>query len=161
MLLMMLTWRAGILAAATLAMSLTFSSCRTTSSAAPSATPGSAAPASAIIEQWRQAYEVRSVDALSKLYDPSEKLVYVHQGKRYNGWPAAAAVITERLAGATELHMDLRDVSVRSIAGATFIDCNMTREISVSSTTIKESGVVSMVIIDGKIAVEHFSFRGQ
>jgi SnoaL-like domain len=158
---MMLTRRASILTASALAMSLTFSGCRTASSAASSAMPSSAAPSSAIIEQWRQAYEVRSVDALAKLYDPSEKLVYVHQGKRYNGWLAAAAVITERLAGATELHMDLRDISVRSIAGATLIDCNMTREISVSSTTVKESGVVSMVIIDGKIAVEHFSFRGQ
>jgi SnoaL-like domain len=118
------------------------------------------AAASTILEQWRQAYEVRSVEALAKLYDPSDRLVYVHQGKRFTGWPSAAAAITERLAGVTELRLDLRDISVRSVGGATLLNANMTVEMTASATTVKESGVISMVIVDGIITAEHFSFRG-
>ena len=43
------------------------------------------------IEQWRQGYEVRSLDALSKLYAHDLDVVVVQNGQAQIGWSAIEA----------------------------------------------------------------------
>src|SRR6185503_20510441 len=61
----------------------------------PRSTPPTVAPALGLtadvtgaIEQWRQAYEVRSMDALARLYSRDPSLAIVQDGTRQLGWAA-------------------------------------------------------------------------
>ena len=68
------------------------------------------------IEQWRQAYEVRSVDALAKLYAHDPDIVLVLDGSPLIGWRSVEAMLKDRLSRADEIHIRLKDVQVASLA---------------------------------------------
>lgn len=116
------------------------------------------------IEQWRQAYEVKSFDALAKLYVRSPDTVLVLDGVPMIGWKSIEPMLRDKLARAKEIHIRLKDVSVMSlaptIAGAV---ATMTREISDGITTVTENGALTLVFEkthDGwQIVAEHYSYR--
>lgn len=132
--------------------------------AAPAAPPDVVAAARGAIEQWREAYEVRSVDALAKLYEHGNDVVVVQDGTPHVGWPAVQAMLQDRLARAKEVHVRLVGVQVRSLCptAATAL-ATMTREIGDGVTTATEQGALTLVLHkDGgtwKIAVEHYSYK--
>jgi len=138
---------------------------------ATSTTPaGEAAPkdvvaaATGTIEQWRQAYEVRSFDALAKLYAHDLDLVVVQDGQPLMGWSTVEPALRDRLGKAKEIHVRLKDVTVASLGptGAAAL-ATMTREISDGVTTVTENGALTLVLRRGadgwQIIQEHYSFK--
>lgn len=135
-----------------------------------SATTPAAVPADVVtaakgaIEQWRQAYEVRSFDALAKLYVHDPRTVLVQDGMPIVGWSAIEAMLRDRLSHAKEIHVRLKEVTVSSLAPtvASAI-ATMTREVSDGVTTVTENGALTLVLTrtrDGwRIAAEHYSYR--
>lgn len=118
----------------------------------------------ATIEQWREAYEVRSLDALSRLYAHDAQLVVVTDGVPTVGWPQVQARLSDRLARAKEIHVRLKDVVVTSLAPTVASAlATMSREIGDGVTTVTENGTLTLVLrndADGwKIVVEHYSYR--
>ena len=122
------------------------------------------AAAKGIIEQWRQAYEVRSFDALAKLYAHDIDLVIVLDGLPLLGWSTVEPVLKDRLAKAKEIHVKLKDVQVASLGptGAAAV-ATMTREVSDGVTTVTENGALTLVLrrtADGwQIVQEHYSYK--
>src|SRR5689334_19184687 len=53
------------------------------------------AAARATVEQWRQAYEVRSFDALAKLYAHDLDLVVVQDGVPLIGWQSVEGMLKD------------------------------------------------------------------
>lgn len=132
--------------------------------AAPAAPADVVAAARGAIEQWREAYEVRSVDALAKLYEHDKDVVVVQDGTPHVGWPAVQEMLQERLAKAKEVHVRLVGVQVRSLCPtAAFALATMTREIGDGVTTATEQGALTLVLHkDGdawKIVAEHYSYK--
>jgi ketosteroid isomerase-like protein len=135
-----------------------------------SATTPAAAPADVVtaargaIEQWRQAYEVRSFDALAKLYVHDPRTVLVQDGTPLVGWNFIEPMLKDRLSHAKDIHVRLKEVTVSSLAPtvASAI-ATMTREISDGTTTVTENGALTLVLTrtrDGwRIAAEHYSYR--
>ena len=118
----------------------------------------------AAIEQWREAYEVRSLGALSPLYAHDAQVVVVTDGVPAVGWPQVQALLSERLARAKEVHVRLKDVAVTSLSPTVASAlATMTREIGDGVTTVTENGTLTLVLRhdpDGwKIVVEHYSYR--
>ena len=132
--------------------------------AAPAAPADVVTAARGAIEQWREAYEVRSVDALAKLYEQDKELVVVQDGTPHVGWDAVHAMLEDRLARAKEVHVRLEGISVRSLCPtvATAL-ATMTREIGDGVTTATEQGALTLVLHkEGgawKIAAEHYSYK--
>jgi ketosteroid isomerase-like protein len=116
------------------------------------------------IEQWRQAYEVKSFDALAKLYVRSPDTVLVLDGVPMIGWKSIEPMLRDKLARAKEIHIRLKDVSVMSLAPTiASAVATMTREISDGITTVTENGALTLVFEkthDGwQIVAEHYSYR--
>jgi uncharacterized protein (TIGR02246 family) len=141
--------------------------CRTAAAPAPSASPAmpqsQEAAVRGAVEQWRQAYEIRSLEALAKLY-AQDQAVVVQQGSAVRGWPAIEAVLTSRLGNATAVRVRLKDVAVLPLgdAGATLV-AGMSREITGGATTLAEEGVVTLSLratAEGAwlIVSEHYSY---
>ncbi len=116
------------------------------------------------IEQWRQAYEVHSVDALEKLYAHDPDTVIVQDAGPLVGWSAVDAMLKDRFAHAKEVRVKLKDVEVasRSPEVATAV-ATMSREISDGTTTVNENGVLTLVLrkdgAEWHIVVEHYSYK--
>jgi ketosteroid isomerase-like protein len=118
----------------------------------------------ATIEQWRQAYEVRSADALAKLYAHDPELVLVQDGIPLVSWATVQGVLQTKLAHAKEVHVRLKDVTVSALAPSiATVAATMTREVSDGVTTVTENGALTLVLrqdADGwKIVVEHYSYK--
>jgi uncharacterized protein (TIGR02246 family) len=136
----------------------------TTPEAASMAPKEVVAAAKGVIEQWRQAYEVKSFDALAKLYAHDLDLVVVQDGQPVMGWSTVEPMLRERLAKAKEIHIRLKDVTVASLgptsAAAT---ATMTREVSDGVTTVSENGALTLVLRRGadgwQIVQEHYSYK--
>ena len=114
------------------------------------------------VEQWRQAYEVRSVETLAKLY-AQDQAVIVQQGTAARGWSAIEAVLTSRLGNASDVRVRLKDVAVmaQGDAGATLV-AGMTREITGGATTTTEEGTLTLSLRADRgawlIVSEHYSY---
>lgn len=115
------------------------------------------------IEQWRQAYEVRSVEALSALYSREPDVVVAQQGGIARGWTAVEAALSERLGRATQVHVRLKDLAVSALGeyGAAAV-ANMTREVSDGVTTVTEEGILTLALrrssSSWSIVSEHYSY---
>src|SRR5437870_8245834 len=74
------------------------------------------------VEQWRQGWEVRSLDALTPLYRQDGNTVVVYQGKAHVGWPQAQTYLRSTIEGAKNVHLTLEEGQVTSIGsgGATY-----------------------------------------
>ena len=132
---------------------------------AAAATPADVVAAGkATIEQWRQAYEVRSIDALGKLYVHDPETVVVQDGLPLIGWSSIEAMLKDRLARAKEIHVRLKEISVTSLAPTVAsVLATMTRELSDGVTTVTENGALTVVLkrtADGwQIVAEHYSYK--
>ncbi len=118
----------------------------------------------ATIEQWRQGYEVRSVDALAKLYAHDLDLVVVQEGLTMVGWSSVEAYLKDRIARAGQIHIRLKDVQVVALGlEAASAVATMTRELTDGTTTVTESGTLTLVVRktpDGwAISSEHYSYK--
>jgi ketosteroid isomerase-like protein len=116
------------------------------------------------IEQWRQAYQIKGFDVLTKLYAHEAELVLVHEGRAFVGWPSIEALIKDRLARYQKIVIRLKDINVVAL-GATSATATavMTRELGDEVTTVTETGALTMVLRrDGEqwvIVTEHYSYR--
>lgn len=139
------------------------------SQAAPTA-PGSGTPgdvtqaARAVVEQWRQAWEVRSVEALGKLYPHDLDVILVEQGRAQLGWTPIELYLSTRLGAAKDVHVKIDDLQVYAAgASGAAASATITREISDGVTTTKETGVITWTLraeSDGtwRIIAEHYSY---
>lgn len=135
-------------------------------SAAPTAAPpvGLSAGVKGTVEQWRQAYEVRSMDALAKLYSHDPGLAIVQDGAIERGWTAIEPALRGRLARATAIRVRITELQVAPLpAGAAVATGLMTRESTDGTTTVTENGVLTLVLRKDDtgwvIASEHYSLR--
>jgi ketosteroid isomerase-like protein len=116
------------------------------------------------IEQWRQAHEVRSLDALARLYAQEPGLVLVQDSTRLVGWAAIEPVLSARLARATAMHVRLADLQIAALgADAAVVSARMTRESTDGATTVTENGVITLALRRAGeswvIASEHYSYK--
>ena len=122
------------------------------------------AAAKATIEKWRQAYEIRSVDALAQLYAPDIDLVVVQEGTTSLGWSSVEAMLKDRIARTGAIHIRLKDMQVISLApDVASAYATMTRELTFESTTVTESGTLTLVLRKQAdkwlITSEHYSYK--
>jgi ketosteroid isomerase-like protein len=133
-------------------------------------TPVTATPADVVsaakgaVEQWRQAYEVRSFDALAKLYVHSDEIVVVQDGLAVVGWTALEPMLKDRLGKAKEIHVRLKEEHVASLGpNAAVAVATMTREVSDGITTVTENGALTLALRRGadgwQIVQEHYSYK--
>jgi ketosteroid isomerase-like protein len=120
--------------------------------------------AKATIEQWRQAYEVRSMEGLAKLYPHELDVVVVQEGTALLGWPSVEGMLKDRLARTTAIHIRLKDIQVVSLApDVASATATMTRELTEGAATVSENGTLTLVLrkigADWLIAVEHYSYK--
>jgi hypothetical protein len=114
-------------------------------------------------EQYRQAYEVRSLEALAPIYSHGLDVIVVHQGKSYQGWTAVEKHLGELIEKSAEIHVRLTDVEVTSLGpeGAA-VTAGITREVSDGVTKIVEEGMLTLALrLEGDrwlIVSEHFSY---
>jgi ketosteroid isomerase-like protein len=116
------------------------------------------------IEHWQQAQQMRSADALAKLYAHEPNVVVVRDGQPLVGWGPVEAMLRDKLARAKEIRVRLKDVTVTSLAPTVATAAaTMTRETSDGITTVTENGALTVVLRrddDGwKIVLEHYSYQ--
>ena len=120
------------------------------------------APVLRVVEQWRQGYEVRSVDVLAAVYLDSKNLTVVDQGAATRGWDAVRAGLTERLGRAKQVYLRLTETAVDLRAGTAIVVGKLTREVSDGVTSVSEAGTLTLTLIgqgaDWRIVAEHFSY---
>jgi ketosteroid isomerase-like protein len=116
------------------------------------------------VEQWRQASEQRSINALFALYDHGKQTTLVTQGQAFIGWDAVANELTSRFAAAKEVSYKLTDISVAPIGAGAVATGQLVRELSDGVKTVNDRGTLTMALAknaDGAwlIVSEHFSIR--
>lgn len=134
---------------------------------APAATllpPEVAGTVKGTIEQWRQAYEIRSMDALAKLYTHDPGLAVVQDGARQLGWPATEQMLRAKLTRATAIRVRLTELQIAPLGpDAAVASAVMTRESTEGAATATESGVLTVALHKGDagwvIASEHYSYK--
>jgi uncharacterized protein (TIGR02246 family) len=122
------------------------------------------AGARATIEQWRQAYQVRSFEALARIYAHELELVVVQDGQPLVGWSSVEAMIKDRLERFPNITIRLKDIQVASLgAEAAVATAAMTRELGDDVTTVTEAGALTVVLRKEEehwvIVAEHYSYR--
>ncbi|MGE0870271.1 MAG: nuclear transport factor 2 family protein [Kofleriaceae bacterium] len=128
------------------------------------------------VELWQQANEVRSFEALEKVYAPDGNVAVVQNGVLQLGWTAVAPVIKDRLARAKEIHIRMKDVKVMPVGrDAAIVVATMTRELTDGAATVTETGALTMMLrsieqgtgcsgpcpLSWFIVAEHFSYKLQ
>jgi uncharacterized protein (TIGR02246 family) len=118
----------------------------------------------AAVEQWRQAYEVRSMDALARLYVHEPGLILVQDSARLIGWDAIEPVLRATLDRSTAIHVRIAELHVAALGSdAAVASARMTREATEGATTVTENGIVTLALRrDGAgwvIAGEHYSYK--
>lgn len=115
------------------------------------------------VEQWRQGWEVRSMEALAPLYRHDGQTVVVYQGQAQVGWPAAATYLRRVVEGSRAIHLALDEGQVTALgdAGATFT-ARLSREISDGAITVNDHGFLTLTFARSgeawEIVVEHYSY---
>jgi ketosteroid isomerase-like protein len=120
-----------------------------------------------ILEQWRQAQEVKSFETLSALYTHDNDVVVVSEGVALIGWSSVSAMLQDRLATATAIHVRLKDVQVASLSpNVASALATMTREVQSGATTVSEAGTLTLVLRHADtagapwlIVAEHYSYK--
>ncbi len=135
-----------------------------TARARPSTPKEVVAGARATIEQWRQAYQIRSFEALEKLYAHDVNLVVVANGQQLVGWTSVEAMIKDRLERFPKVTIRLKDIQVASLGPtAATATAAMSREVGDEVTTVTESGALTVVLrkeADAWVIVaEHYSHK--
>ncbi|MEZ4404640.1 MAG: nuclear transport factor 2 family protein [Kofleriaceae bacterium] len=116
------------------------------------------------VEQWRQGWEVRSMEALAPLYRHDDHTVVVYQGQAHVGWPAAETYLRSVAEGARAVHLLLDDGQVSALgdSGATYA-ARLTRDISDGAVTTSDTGYLTLTFARTgdrwEIVAEHYSYR--
>lgn len=118
------------------------------------------------IENWRTAYEARDLDALSRLYERDLDLVVVLDGTAYLGWSAVQAMLQDRIARTSSVHIRMKEVAVIGLGpDAASAVATMSRESTATSgvTSTLETGTLTLVLrratTGWMIASEHYSYK--
>jgi ketosteroid isomerase-like protein len=116
------------------------------------------------IEQWRQAYEIRSADALGKLYVHEPGLTVVQDGALVAGWVSVEAAVGARLAHATAIRIRIKDLQISALGAAGAVaTAAMLRESTEGAATVTENGVITFVLrrddAGWVIVAEHYSYK--
>ncbi len=115
------------------------------------------------VEQYRQAYEVHSVEALAAIYSHDLDLSLVYQGRLFRGWSQVEAHLAERLSGASKVRMTIKDTSVQDLGGSSAL-ATTSLEITVGddATSVTETGTLSLIFQKSGdnwlVVAEHFSY---
>lgn len=133
---------------------------------APPPTPGQDDAFSAVfraVEQWRQGWQVRSLEALAPLYRHDDHTIIVYQGRPLLGWDSAEAWLRAQLAGVSSVHIRIEDGVVTTLGpdSASFA-ARMGRDLSDGVITRADEGFLTLTFVreDGRwqIVAEHYSF---
>lgn len=115
------------------------------------------------VEQWRQGWEVRSMEALAPLYRHDGQTVVVYQGQAQVGWPAAETYLRKVVEGSRAIHLMIDDGQVTALGdgGATFA-ARLSREISDGALTVSDRGFLTLTFARSgdtwEIVAEHYSY---
>ena len=115
------------------------------------------------VEQWRQGWQVRSLDALAPLYRQDDHTVIVYQGRPQRGWDAAQGWLRGQLARSATVHLRLEDGVVTTLGddSATFA-ARMSRELSDGVVTTTDDGFLTLTFVRvdraWQIVAEHYSY---
>ena len=133
------------------------------------ATPvGVVEAAKGVLEQYKQAYEVRSAEALGAIYAHTLDVSLVHQGEAQQGWTAVENYLRDRLVRAAEVRVKVTDVAIASLGDrGAVVTASMRQDINDGTSTVSEQGFLTLALrlepgANGDhwvIASEHFSFR--
>jgi ketosteroid isomerase-like protein len=161
-----------LLAAAALALSCAAGACgggpepppQAPQAAAPRSDAGgdAAEAARAVLEQYRQAHEVRSVEALDPLYLAGPELVRVWQGQRTAGWDTARAELAALFNRARSVKLRVDQVVVHALGpDGVVLVADASRTVADGATSVRVDGVLTLVLRrqdQGWVIVsEHFS----
>jgi ketosteroid isomerase-like protein len=125
----------------------------------------------AALEQWRQGYEVRSVDALAPLYSATDDLTLVVQGRVVTTWPSVHATLTDFFAANNSIKVELQDVRIMALGGdGAIVVASVKRRYGDGIRSTQETGTVTLLFrlappeddnrpATWRIALEHYSFR--
>lgn len=116
-----------------------------------------------VLEQYRQAYEVGSAEALHAVYSKDLDVVLVYQGKVHQGWTSVESFLAGKLEGASQVRMTFKDVSIREFGpDGAILTATRTSSIGDGSVSVTEVGALSLVLQnhDGQwmVVAEHFSY---
>jgi ketosteroid isomerase-like protein len=119
--------------------------------------------ASGMLEQYRQAYAVRSLDAIAPLYAQSLDVTITHQGKSHAGWSPVEKYLNELLGGTSQIHLTFDNPSIVALGpGGAAVTTAIRREVSDGVTTVVEEGTLTLALrreADRWVIVkEHFSY---
>ena len=115
------------------------------------------------VEQWRQGWQVRSVEALEPLYRHDDHTVIVYQGRAQRGWERARTWLRAELAGVSSVHVRIEDGVVTTLGddAATFT-ARMGRDLSDGVVTRTDEGFLTLTFVrEGgawQIVAEHYSY---
>jgi uncharacterized protein (TIGR02246 family) len=129
----------------------------------PALAPESVASIEGVVEQYRQAYEVGSAEALAALYSQDLDLVLVYQGQEHRGWTAVQTFLAGRLEGASSVRMSVKDVTIRELGeGAAVVTARRESSIGDGSVTVSENGMLTLALQNQQgrwmVVAEHFSY---
>ncbi len=115
------------------------------------------------IEQYRQGYEVRSLDALAPLYSQTEDLTITVQGRTQHGWTQAQEALSSFLTKAVMVKVRVTDLKVVALGDAgALATMSVHRSFGDGVTTVDEVGTLLLVFRrvgeEWKIVAEHFSY---
>jgi len=139
---------------------------------APAATTPNAAPPTPVevdaavksrIEQYRQGYEVRSLDALAPLYSRTEDLSITVQGRTLRGWTQAQETLGAWLAKAVTVKVRVSELQVIALGDAgALATMSVHRSYGDGVTTVDEIGTLLLVFrrsgSDWLIVAESYSY---
>ena len=115
------------------------------------------------VEQYRQGYVVRSAQAITPLY--AKDAVVVNQGRAHRGQSAVDAYVTDLLARASEVQIQLTNLDIVALGsdGARAV-ATLVRTISDGVTTVEEKGTITLTFRREPagawlIVSEHCSYR--
>jgi uncharacterized protein (TIGR02246 family) len=120
--------------------------------------------ARAVVEKWRQAWEMLSVDALKPLYDQGLDVTVVVQGRAHQGWQAVELHLSTAVGAMKEARLRLEDLrSVTLGDGAVLVIASLSRDISDGVSYVTDRGTLMTLLraqADGswRIVAEHYSY---
>lgn len=115
------------------------------------------------VEQYRQGYEVRSLEALAPLYSPTDDLLLVAQGRPHRGFMAVQEYLAGFFTAVETVRLRLTDVQIVALGDAGAVaTAAVHRTYGDGVTTVDERGTLTLVFrrVDGdwRIVGEHYSY---
>jgi ketosteroid isomerase-like protein len=117
----------------------------------------------ATVEQYRQAWDVLSIDALAPLYFASDDLVLVRQGHAWRGWEAVRGGLADLFRQTTKLELVLSNETINQAGdGGAVVTADVHLTWTSNSVITDQQGALTLVLRRGaagwKIVGEHYSF---